>query len=499
MKPTTRHRFALAIVMVVTVLASLAAWPKGPDLDFTRFGSSYKQELKVRLGLDLQGGTHLVYQADLSQVPSDRYDDALAGVRDVIERRVNSLGVSEALVQTNRVGPDYRVIIELPGVTDVSEAIRLIGETPQLDFREPLVDDPLAVPQEDITANVRVEGEGDDQRLVGPDGQALDETQLDALSKQLEQQQQRLSAIDQNFGRTSLTGAQLKRATLQFDQQTQEPIVLLQFDADGTKLFGDLTTKYVGKPFAIYLDNTLVSAPVIQTTILGGEAQISGNFSVDEARQLAQRLNTGALPVPISLLSQATVGPTLGQASVLASFLAGVIGMLLVAVFMTVFYRLPGLVSVVALAIYSVVSLALFKLFSITLTLAGVAGFILSIGMAVDANVLIFENLKEQLRLGRPLKRAMQDGFASAWTAIRDSNISTLITCGILSWFGTSSIRGFAITLAIGVLVSMFSAITVTRTLLTLIIGSRERAGWWYGMRSVQASVPDSGKGPVLS
>ncbi|MCA9387702.1 MAG: protein translocase subunit SecD [Candidatus Andersenbacteria bacterium] len=488
MKTRTKTRLTFVAVLLVAVLAGLASWPKGPDINVQIGSLDWQQELKVRLGLDLRGGTHLVYQAQFDEGldPAD-YEEAIQGTRDVLERRINAselgLGVSEPLVQTNQVGDDYRVIVELPGVDDVSEAIRIIGETPSLDFRRPIVDNPF-VPQEDLTSQFTVEGEGDDARLVDVDGNPLSEEQLDELAAQLEAQQTGLSGIAANFERTDLTGARLERATLQFDQTTQEAVVLLEFDEQGRELFAQMTRDYLGQPFAIFLDDVLISAPIIQSEIVSGEAQISGNFTVEEARELARNLSTGALPVKIELLTQTNVGASLGEASVEASFLAGVIGLLLVAIFMILYYRWPGVLAVLALVIYAMVSLSIFKLLGVTMTLAGVAGFILSIGLAVDANVLIFEHMREELRKGHTLKRSVEDGFTNAWVAIRDSNVSTLITAFLLSIIGTSLIQGFAVTLAIGVLVSMFTAITVTRTFLRLVIGKGDQTGgFWYGAR----------------
>ncbi|MBU1167445.1 protein translocase subunit SecD, partial [Patescibacteria group bacterium] len=270
------------------------------------------------------------------------------------------------------------------------------------------------------------------------------------------------------FLATGLSGSQLKAAYLDTDPQTSMPIVALEFNDEGQKLFSDLTERNIGKPIAIYLDGEIISAPRVNSKISDGKAIISGGFSIEEARELAQRLNAGALPVPVSLLSQTTVGATIGQDSVQRSFLAGLIGLVMVAIFMIVYYRFPGLLSVLALTVYALFVLAIFKVAGVTLTLAGIAGFILSIGMAVDANVLIFERIREELRRGRTLKASIEDGFKHAWTSIRDSNVSSLITCFILAWVGSSIIRGFAITLFIGILVSMFSAITVTRTFLRI-------------------------------
>lgn len=350
------------------------------------------------LGLDLQGGTHLVYQADLSEI--DDISEAMQGVRDVIERRVNLFGVAEPRVQIS--GQD-RLIVELAGVKDTKEAIEMIGLTPSLDFR-------------------------------------------------LEQ--------EEDFVATGLSGRHLKRSELFFDPTTFEPSVNLYFDGEGKKLFSDLTKENVGKRVAIFLDGVPISVPVIREPIIDGQAVISGDFTVKEAKVLVQRLNAGALPVPINLISQQTVGASLGHDSLDKSLKAGLYGLAAVAIFMLLFYRLRGLAAVLALLIYGALLLAIFKFLPVTLTLAGLAGVILSIGMAVDANVLVFERLKEESRIA--------DAFKRAWPAIRDGNISTLITCFILYFFTAGLVRGFALTLGIGILISMFSAMFVTRLFLEL-------------------------------
>ncbi|QQG42841.1 MAG: protein translocase subunit SecD [Candidatus Giovannonibacteria bacterium] len=359
-----------------------------------------------RLGLDLQGGTHLVYRADTSLISSAEAGEAMAGVRDVIERRVNLFGVSEPIVQTERVGGERRLIVELAGVFDIKEAIKAIGETPYLEFRE----------------------------LKGED-----------------------------FVTTNLTGRYLKRASLSFEQNLGEPQVFLEFNDEGAEIFEKITERNVGSPVAIFLDGAPISAPVVQERISGGQAQITGRFTLEEAKQLVRRFNAGALPVPITLLSQESVGASLGKDALIKSLRAAIYGTLAVMLFMILWYRLPGVISVLALGVYGALTLLLFKLIPVTLSSAGIAGFILSVGMAVDANILIFERMKEELRFGRSLDTAMAEGFRRAWTSIRDSNVSSLITAVILYWFGTSIVRGFALTLGLGILVSMFSAITASR------------------------------------
>jgi protein-export membrane protein SecD len=417
-----------------------------------------------RLGLDLKGGTHLVYQADLSNIAPENYDDSMQGVRDVIERRVNQFGVAEPVIQVNKVGPHYRLIVELAGIEDVKEAIREIGETPYLEFRE------QRKPEE--TENILA-----DQKEA-----------LEKLNEGLEITNEERKLLSENpyFKPTELTGRYLKRAELKFDQQTQQPLVTLEFDDKGSRIFEEITKRNIGKRIAIYLDGMSIIdttgdgnvdardlyAPVVQEAITGGRAQISGS-ALTEAKELVRRLNAGALPVPITLISQQTIGASLGSISLQKSLKAGIFGFLAVLLFIIFYYRLPGLLASLALLIYVVLVLAIFKLIPVTLTLAGIAGFILSIGMAVDANILIFERFKEELKSGKSLGGSIDEGFSRAWPAIRDGNISTIITCLILYIFATGLVKGFALTLGIGVLVSMFSAIIVTRSFLRYFIGSR--------------------------
>ena len=401
----------LLVILLVTAFAGLVDWPKGPKI----FG----KEINVHEGLDLQGGTHLVYELDTSKIDEKDITPASQSVINIIEQRINGLGVAEPTIQAAKIGSTQTVIIELPGITDVNEAINLIGKTAQLKFKE-----------------------------------LSDGSQSD-------------------FTDTSLTGANLKKAEVQFDQTSGEPQVSIQFDTDGTKLFADLTKKNLQKPLAIELDGEIVSAPVVQSEIDNGQAVINGKFSVEEAKKLAIQLNAGALPVPIKLVQQQNIGATLGSESVKKSLVAGLIGLILIAIFMIAYYKIPGLLAVLALTIYALVVLAIFKLIPVTLSLAGITGFILSVGMAVDANILIFERTKEELLLGKTNALALEEGFRRAWSSIRDSNISSLITALILYYFTTGLVRGFAVTLAIGIIVSMFTAITVSRTFLRLMVGTR--------------------------
>lgn len=398
----------------------------------------YKTELgnssyAFKLGLDLKSGSHLVYQADTASLAGSDVAGAMESLRAVIERRVNLFGVSEPIVQIEKGGllgtGENRLIVELPGVTDIKEAISLIGATPLLEFK-----------------------------LVRPEMEKLSKEELDKKT------------VGEVFMPTELTGRFLSKATLQFDQNTGAPTVLLTFNSEGEKLFAQITKANVGHALAIFLDGVPISVPVIRQEITGGNAQISGGFTPAEARDLVRNLNYGALPVPISLVSTQTVGASLGDEATRAGVHAGLWSFLIIGVFLMLWYRLPGLLATLALVVYVALNFALFKLIPVTLTAAGIAGFILSLGMAVDANILIFERMKEELRKGRALPEAIQEGFQRAWTSIRDSNISSIITAVILYYFAsTPIIKGFALVFFIGVVTSMFTAITASRTLLKAV------------------------------
>ena len=393
---------------------------------------AFLKDHPFRLGLDLSGGTHLIYKADVSQVPAGQVSDSMSALRDVIERRINLFGVSEPVVQVEISsfvsGGGEQLIVDLPGVTDVTQAIAMIGQTPVLEFK---TEAPAGTPQ---------------KATVGPDGKIT----LDA---------------DSGFVDTQLTGRYLQKATLDFDANN-DPEIDLQFDSTGTQLFDQITKANIGKTVAIFLDGAPLSEPVVKEEIPNGQAVITGTFTPQEAKTLVGELNSGALPVPISLLSTQTIGATLGDSAVNAGVKATIIGFLLVALFLILWYRLPGLIATISLCIFISIILALFKLMPVTLTAAGIAGFIISIGVAVDANVLIFERVKEELRSGKTIQDSLKLGFSRAWLSIRDSNISNFITALILFWFGTSLIQGFALTLGMGVVVSLFSAITITRIFL---------------------------------
>jgi len=714
-KPSTKKQmwqiFAL-IILVLAITGSLIAFDssynKGVDW-LAKKTNNYVQLPKVkadafRLGLDLQGGTHLVYRADVSNVPAGDETSALEGVRDVIERRINAFGVSEPLVQTNKTNNE--IIVELAGVKNVDEAIKMIGETPTLEFKEQGTattssDQTKKVTEQNAASEKKAEealgkiisngdfakigAQYDETGKFSADGKWIDSTSepevvakiqslkvggvtdivetsngyviakllgkrvaQDSVTNQpkkevkashllisykdatnststitKEEAYAKIKALKdeatpQNFAKlvkenstepgakdtggelgwfasgsmvkafndevfaqkvgtisdivetefgyhliykeaerdlqeyqvqeisvnkaqteinlddqgnwvsTSLTGKYLQRSSVQFDSRSNEPEVSLQFDTDGAKLFEEITGRNVGKPVAIFLDGEIISSPTVDEKISGGEAVISGKFTLAEAKTLSQRLNAGALPVPITLVSQQTVGATLGQKSINNSLQAGLWGILLVALFMIIYYRLPGLVSVVALAIYTVLLLAIFKAWGmilliilvfiiafaqltggslitalvvfalliagalkltafrslpVTLTLPGLAGVILSVGMAVDANILIFERFKEELRSGKPIHKAIELGFNRAWLSIRDGHVATIITCLILIYFSTSMVKGFAITLMFGVIMSLFSAITVTKNILLLLPEKWLENKWLSGVK----------------
>lgn len=403
-------------ITIITLIAIAIVKPHG-ELNFYKF----HKQFSFSQGLDLQGGVHLKYILDLSGVaPQDR-EEATQGVKNVIENRINPLGIAEPVVQTAKVGEDSALIIELPGQKDPEAAKDLIGRTAKLTFRE------------------------------------SDEA-------------------GQSYIETNLTGADLKPngSSVVFDETTRQPVINLVFTEEGADKFYGITSRNVGKPLAIFLDEQPLQIATVQQAISGGQAQISGSFALPEAQETVRLLNAGALPVPLDLKEQRIIGATLGQESIQRSLVAGAVGLLLVAAFMLLYYRSLGLVAVISLLLYTLFSLAIFKLIPVTLTLAGITGFILSIGMAVDANILIFERLKEELREGKSLQRSIQDGFDRAWSSIRDSNASSIMTALILYNFGSSSlIKGFSLTLIIGILVSLFTAITVSRAILYLIAGTR--------------------------
>ncbi len=624
-------------MLILTFVFAAYDFPQlfwNPVMRAASFGEMIVEGKPFRLGLDLQGGTHLVYEADMTQIPDSERLTALEGVKNVIERRVNSFGVSEPLVQTIATGGTFRLIIELAGIQNVTQAISQIGKTPVLEFKEPVLEPGRDLTKEEqtqlkekqaqdratakavldralagedfdklitensriplakstiknISANsafsdyfiltnqkklkegqiygslleneegisiFRVESIGETKEmllshtLVCYEGKERCENPIPEIEATIKIQNLKKEATAENFEtlegaqdlgwatpdkyvdafaltaistpvgqisdvvesqfgfhlmykrderpvsaitvkrilmpfatetdivpsspwkNTALSGKQLKRSSVQFDQNSGAPNVLLEFNDEGSDLFGKLTEAHVGEPIAIFLDGNLISAPRVQQAIFGGQAVITGDFTVEEARLLAQDLNAGALPVPIELVSQQTVGPTLGAVSLDKSVNAGIVGLILVGLYMIIFYRLPGIIATLSLIFFAIINLAAYRFFNVTITLAGIAGLILSIGMAVDANVLIFERLKEELKAGRDFASAIDEAFTRAWTSIRDGNTTTLIAAAVLYWFSSSFIRGFALTLAIGVILSMFTAIIVSRIYLKNVI-----------------------------
>jgi len=663
----TKVRLSVVLIIIVAIALGFFDVPQVYDraIDFAnaKIQTTFPhfKNIPFRLGLDLQGGTHLVYEADTSKIPFGEKGDAVEGVRDVIERRVNAFGVAEPVVQVNKAQGKWRVIVELAGVKDVNEAIKMIGETPLLEFKEENTEPARELtPEErkamnefnkvakdkankalkealagkDFSEVVKTYSESEtgadtggdfgwikqtgefaklfegaskteigkvvpkvidadnglyaakvnDKRESGQeikashilicfkgaescakettkeeaektvkdlklkitptnfaklakenstdsvaenggelgwfqkgqmvkefedagfalakgqisepgltkfgyhliyktDERSIQELKVSAVFVKTKKESDILPPKDQ-WKSTQLTGKQLKNSRVNFNQSTNAPEVALQFNDEGKKLFADITSRNVGKPVAIFLDGQPISIPRVNEAITGGEAVITGNFDLAEAKQLTLRLNAGALPVPITLLSQQTVGASLGSESLQKSLFAGLIGFILVIIFMILYYRLPGFLAVVALIVYAITVLFVFKAIPVTLTLAGIAGFILSVGMAVDANVLIFERMREELRLGKPLSTSIDVGFKRAWPSIRDGNATTLITCFILAWFGTSSIKGFGITLGIGVILSMLSAIFVTRSFMQLFASDDQKRNlWWFGLK----------------
>lgn len=426
-----KPRRVLFFIILITLLSLYIDLPKftiaGKTFSHPPIVTSYLgRDLEPKLGLDLAGGVQLTMSADMSGVSVQDRDSALESAKNIIENRVNALGVAEPVIQTAKTGGQYRLIVELAGINNIDQAVTTVKKTAHLEFR--------------------------------------------TINKNLPPEATLSASPSDIFQSTGLTGKDLKRSIAQPSNDPNNPgySINLQFTAGGAKKFEQITKDNLGKPVAIFLDDNLISSPRVQSIISDGNAQITGSFDSNSAKQLAIQLNAGALPVPLKIESQTRVGPTLGLVAVEKSIWAAAIGIASVIIFMIVYYRLLGIFATVALLIYTLLVFALFKLVPVTLTLAGIAGFILSIGMAVDANILIFERMKEERRWGKPKLEAFYSGFERAWSSIRDSNVSSLITTSILFYFGTGPIRGFALTLAIGILVSMFSAVTVTRTLLRL-------------------------------
>ncbi|HUC87078.1 MAG TPA: protein translocase subunit SecD [Candidatus Saccharimonadales bacterium] len=423
------------LIMLLAVVTGVLAYPR--EYVVLHALGLKKANLHVEQGLDLQGGAYLVFQADFSKTPASDRDNAMSSLISVMEKRANPSGTSE--ISVTQQGSN-QVAVELPGVTDINDAINRIGRTANLTF--------LELPSSSSTQYVS----------------------------------------------TGITGKDVSQANPDIDTQTGQPVVELQMKGSSVNKFSQVTTQInqEGGRLVALLDNQVVFGPAtVSQPITDGNAQLSGNFSnVAAAKEVAEEINAGALPVPVNLVQESSVGPTLGKQSIAQSLVAGIIGLAVVAIFMISYYRVAGLLAVFALIIYTFITLTIYKLsaltpYAIVLTLAGTAGFILSIGMAVDANILIFERTKEELRYGKAFLTAVETGFDRAWTSIRDSNVSTLITCVILYLFGASIIRGFAVTLGLGVLISMFTSVVISRTFLRLAVrrrwGSRPAA---FGLKS---------------
>lgn len=425
----TRYRFWAALALLAGLLLAYFVWSTQTNPD-----SPYR----FKLGLDLAGGTELIYKADMSQTPAGERAGALTALHGVIERRVNLFGVAEPLVQTEQASAlsgttEDRLIVDLPGVTDIDAAVAALGETPTLEF---------------MLATTSTAG----------------------------------TTTSVEYTATGLTGRYLASATLQFGSGATAglaaPQILLNFNSEGAKLFEKITSENVGATLAIFLDGEAISTPTIQEAIPGGTAVISGQFTAVEARDLVRNLNFGALPVPITLQSSSAVGPTLGAAAITAGVWAGIVGFAIIAIFMIGWYRLPGVIAVVALAEYLLLMLALIKFIPITLTASGIAGLIITLGIAVDANVLIFERTKEELRAGKNPREAVSIGFARAWTAIRDGHLTMLIAGAILFWLGTSIVQGFALVFILGTLASFVSAVSVSRVFLLATVPEQGTPRW---------------------
>ncbi len=553
----TRLKFAL--VLALGLIAGLVSYPK--VVKFAPALFDFLSRPKINLGLDLQGGIHLEYKADTSQVAGDKIDEALQAAQDVIERRINAFGVGEPLVQTAKSSDENRIIIELPGIKDIEGAKQQIKETPFLEFKEEAGAEDVAQYDklfEQVNAESKKKAEEILNRaLKGEDFSALAEEfsqdpgskdnggDLDFVKKgtfvpefdkilfegnlkpgeiypQLVETQfgwhiikfiesrgegdlkevhsthilftkQSAAGIPElQYKSTGLTGKNLKEAILDFQSQgLSEPKVVLVFDEEGKKLFAEITKRNIDKQVAILLDGEIITDPVVRSEILDGRAEISGNFTVESAKLLVKRLNEGALPVPLTLVGQQSVEASLGQVSLQKSLYAGMIGLVTVIIFMIIYYRFLGLIASLALLIYTALMISIVKLsgtispWPITLTLSGIAGLILTIGMAVDANILIFERTKEEIRRGKNIHSAIDEGFKRAWTSIRDSNVSSIITAFILMVMATSFVKGFAIMLIIGVLISMFTAITITRTILRFLVSDWvEKRLWIIGVKN---------------
>jgi preprotein translocase subunit SecD len=512
-----RYTAWLIVTVLVLALATYVVVP-GTGIHFTLGSITVNRDFGARQGLDLRGGLQVLLQAD---VPAGTTVDATAMTvaKAIVENRVNGLGVTEPLVQQQ--GAD-RIVVELPGVTDPQQAIDTLKQTGLLEFvdigtlalssgqsiRTDCIDPskvdcgnptgtrpvPTAAPTAGTPASTAAAGTSTPAATAVLSGTAAATSALTSTAAAVTPgvTATTTSTISSTADtgptyHTIMTGVAIQSATVSRSTLGAWTINFTLTNA-GSTIFANHTSTHVGQRLAIVLDKTIISAPNIQSAITGGSGTITGSFTQASANQLALQLKYGSLPVPLKVVQSQEIGPTLGQDSVRKSAVAGIIGLVVVCLFMSLYYRLPGLIAVLALLIYAVITFALFILIPVTLTLPGIAGFVLSVGVAVDANILIFERMKEELRSGKILRQAVEAGFSRAWPSIRDSNISTLITCAILYWFGNtfgaSLVKGFALTLALGVLVSLFTAVLVTRTILHLFLDRVDFSARhsWFGI-----------------
>lgn len=460
--------FSFISIIILALVAGLFCYPNGYNQLVDNINSKYTWKIwhfpqtEFKLGLDLKGGVHLEYKADLSQIGDNDKSDVMEGLRDVIERRVNIFGVTEPVVQVYGVD---RIAVDLPGVESVDEAIKWIGETPLLEFWE-------EKPQTEI------------DKINAKRAELKGLTTIEEIQKIADWQ----VAFENPYQKTELTGKYLKKSTLNFDQTTYAPIIELKFDDAGAKIFETITERNVGKTLAITLDEVSIVdtngdgktdssdlyAPKVENKISGGEAIITGQTDIKAAKTLVQRLNQGALPVPLgSPIVESKIGPTLGEISLNKSVQAGVYSIIGIIIFLILFYRLPGLIASFALILYCLIILALIKLIPVTLTLAGIGGLILSIGLAVDANILIFSRLKEELKAGKDVMTSIVEGCNRAWPSIRDGHFTALIVMMILYFLGTSFIKAFAFALILGILLNLFSSMVVSRIFLEFVASGK--------------------------
>jgi len=451
------YRRNLNILVGIVVLAAAVIWvdlPTNPGLRLDLGPFHIQRDIRIHQGLDLQGGLQVLLEADVPAGQEVTSDD-MSAVRVIVDNRVNGLGVVEPLVQ--RAG-ERRIIVELPGIRDPEQAIATLRETGLLEF----IDAGNTFLPPGIVVTTTYGG-----------GVTVPVTETAPLTGTALLTATEMPDVSDRTFTTVLTGKDLAEAAQGFDQYGK-PEIRFRLKPTGARRFGDFTAGHVGQFLAIVMDKQVISCPRIETAIPDGRGRITGRFPLEEARSIAIQLRYGALPVPLKVVENRMVGPTLGQDSVQRSVRAGTIGLMVVLLFMLTYYRLPGLLADLALVLYALLNFACYKLIPVTLTLPAIAGFLLSVGMAVDANILVFERMKEELRRGQDLAKAIEMGFSRAWTSIRDSNLSSLITCAILFWFGSnfgaSLVKGFAITLALGMLVNLFTAIIVTRTLIRFVL-----------------------------